>query len=64
MIKLVGYVASEKDFHEQPAVIDAGSNLLIEIFGDSGTHARSAIGVAELPRGAPVEIDLVVRVNT
>lgn len=64
VIKLVGYVASEKDFHEQPAVIDAGSNLLIEIFGDSGTHARSAIGVAELPRGAPVEIDLVVRVNT
>ena len=44
--------------------MDAGSNLLIEIFGDSGTHARSAIGVAELPRGAPVEIDLVVRVNT
>ena len=50
--------------HEQSAVIDAGSNLLIEIFGDAGAHARSAIGVAELPRGAPVEIDLVVRVNT
>ena len=64
VIKLVGYVASGKDFQEQPAVIDAGSNLLIEIFGDSGTHARSAIGVTELPRGAPVEIDLVVRVNT
>ena len=63
VIKLVGYVASAKDFHEQPAVIDAASNLLVEIFGDAGTHARSAVGVAQLPRGAPVEIELVVRLR-
>ena len=63
VVKLVGYVASAKDFHEQPAVIDAASNLLVEIFGDAGTHARSAVGVAQLPRGAPVEIELVVRLR-
>ena len=63
VINLVGYVASAKDFHEQPAVIDAASNLLVEIFGDAGTHARSAVGVAQLPRGAPVEIELVVRLR-
>ncbi len=64
VIKLVGYVASAKDFHEQPAVIDAASNLLVEIFGEAGTHARSAVGVAQLPRGAPVEIELVVRLRS
>ena len=64
VIKLVGYVASAKDFHEQPAVIDATLNLLVEIFGDAGTHARSAVGVAQLPRGAPVEIELVVRLRS
>ena len=64
VVKLVGYVASAKDFHEQPAVIDAASNLLVEIFGDAGTHARSAVGVAQLPRGAPVEIELVVRLRS
>ena len=64
VVKLVGYVASAKDFHEQPAVIDAASNLLVEIFGDAGTHARSAVGVVQLPRGAPVEIELVVRLRS
>ena len=64
VVKLVGYVASAKDFHEQPAVIDAASNLLVEIFGDAGTHARSAVGVAQLPRSAPVEIELVVRLRS
>ena len=64
VVKLVGYVASAEDFHEQPAVIDAASNLLVEIFGDAGTHARSAVGVAQLPRGAPVEIELVVRLRS
>ena len=64
VVKLVGYVAPATDFHEQPAVIDAASNLLVEIFGDAGTHARSAVGVAQLPRGAPVEIELVVRLRS
>jgi len=63
VVKLVGYVASGTNFNEQPAVIDAASNLLIEIFGNAGTHASSAVGVAQLPRGAPVEIELVVRLR-
>ena len=63
IIKLVGFVASAPGFSEQPAVIDAASGLLIDVFGESGRHARSAVGVAELPRGAPVEIELVVRCN-
>ena len=63
IIKLVGFVASAPGFSEQPAVIDAASGLLIDVFGESGRHARSAVGVAELPRGAPVEIELIVRCN-
>ena len=63
VVKLVGYVASGMDFHEQPAVVDAASNLLVEIFGDAGIHARSAVGVAQLPRGAPVEIELVAKIS-
>ena len=61
VVKVVGFVASAPGFNDQPAVIDAASVLLIEIFGDAGRHARSAVGVAELPRGAPVEIELIVR---
>lgn len=60
-LKLVGFVASEPGFNQQPVVIDAASRLLLEVFGDHGQHARSAVGVAELPRGAPVEIELVAR---
>ncbi len=60
-LKLAGFVASEPGFNQQPVVIDAASGLLLEIFGDHGQHARSAVGVAELPRGAPVEIELVAR---
>ena len=63
IVKLVGYVASATDFQQQPKVIDAASNLLVEIFGDAGAHARSAVGVTQLPRGAPVEIELVVRLR-
>ena len=63
VIKVVGYVASAPGFSDQPAVIDAASGLLIDVFGELGRHARSAVGVAELPRGAPVEIELVVRCN-
>ena len=55
----VGGVAA--GFSDQPAVIDAASGLLIDVFGELGRHARSAVGVAALPRGAPVEIELVVR---
>jgi enamine deaminase RidA (YjgF/YER057c/UK114 family) len=57
VLRLTGYVASSPGFIQQPVVIDAASELLLRIFGQAGQHARSAIGVAELPRGAPVEIE-------
>ena len=60
VLKVVGFVASAPGFNAQPKVIDAASDLLVEVFGDAGRHARSAIGVAELPRSASVEIELVV----
>jgi enamine deaminase RidA (YjgF/YER057c/UK114 family) len=63
ILKLTGFVASAPGFTQQPQVIDAASRLLREVFGESGRHARSAIGVAELPRGAAVEIEMVVAVR-
>jgi enamine deaminase RidA (YjgF/YER057c/UK114 family) len=63
IVKVVGFVASAPGFNGQPAVVNGASELLGEVFGDSGTHARSAVGVAELPLGAPVEVELVVEVG-
>lgn len=60
IVKLTGFVASAPMFNRQPQVIDAASELLVSIFGEDGRHARSAIGVAELPRNASVEIELIV----
>lgn len=60
VLRLTGFVASTPDFHDQPKVLDAASHLLREIFGDAGRHARSAVGVAALPRRAPVEIEFVL----
>jgi len=62
-VKLNGFVNSTEDFTMQPAVINGASNLLIEVFGDSGRHARSAVGVAQLPFGVAVEIDGVFEVQ-
>jgi enamine deaminase RidA (YjgF/YER057c/UK114 family) len=62
VVKVVGFVASAEGFTGQPGVINGASELLGEIFGDEGKHARSAVGVAELPIGAPVEIELIVEV--
>ncbi len=62
VVKVTGFVASAPGFSAQPAVIDGASELLKEIFGPDGEHARSAIGVAELPSGAPVEVEIVVEV--
>lgn len=59
ILKVNGYVAAGEDFEEQPAVINGASDLLRELFGDSGVHARTAIGVQSLPGGAPVEVELV-----
>jgi len=58
-VKVTGFVASAPGFVEQPKVIDAASNLLGKVFGEAGRHARSAVGVAMLPRGVPVEIEFV-----
>lgn len=60
VVRVVGYVASAEGFTGQPAVVNGASELLGEIFGDAGKHARSAVGVAELPLGAPVEVELTV----
>jgi len=63
IVKVNGYVASAEGFVQQPAVINGASSLLEEIFGEAGKHARAAIGVAELPFGAPVEIEMIVEVR-
>lgn len=62
VVKVVGFVASAPGFTNQPAVVNGASDLLGAVFGDAGSHARSAVGVAELPLGAPVEVELVVEV--
>ncbi|MEU3272680.1 RidA family protein [Saccharomonospora sp. NPDC006951] len=64
VVKVTGFVASAEGFTGQPAVINGASELLGEVFGEAGAHARSAVGVAELPLGAPVEVELVVEVAT
>lgn len=63
VVKVVGFVASAPGFTAQPAVINGASDFLVEVFGDAGVHARSAVGVAELPLGVPVEVEIVVQVN-
>ena len=60
ILKINGYVASAPGFNAQPKVLDAASDLLAEIFGEIGRHARAAVGVAELPRNAVVEIEMTV----
>jgi len=63
IVKVVGFVASAPGFSGQPQVINGASELLIEVFGEDGRHARSAIGVAELPVNAPVEVEMIVEVR-
>lgn len=62
IVKVVGFVASAPGFDGQPAVINGASELFGEVFGDAGAHARSAVGVSELPRNAPVEVEVIVEV--
>ena len=64
VLTVTGYVACAPGFAEQPAVVDGASRVLYEIFGDAGRHTRSAIGVAALPRGGAVEIEVTVGVKT
>jgi enamine deaminase RidA (YjgF/YER057c/UK114 family) len=63
VVKVVGFVASAPGFNGQPSVVNGASDLLAEVFGEKGAHARSAVGVAELPMDAPVEIELIVEVS-
>lgn len=60
VVKVTGYVASAAGFNGQPEVINGASDLIGDVFGDQGLHARTAVGVAELPLNAPVEVDLIV----
>lgn len=59
VVKVVGFVASDPSFVAQPGVIDGASELLADVFGDAGVHARSAVGVAVLPLNSPVEVELI-----
>jgi enamine deaminase RidA (YjgF/YER057c/UK114 family) len=61
VVKVTGFVASAPGFNSQPEVLNGASELLGEVFGEAGLHARSAVGVAELPMDAPVEVEIVVR---
>jgi enamine deaminase RidA (YjgF/YER057c/UK114 family) len=63
VVKLTGFVASAEGFGDQPSVINGASALLEQVLGERGKHARSALGLAELPYGAPVEVELVVSVK-
>jgi enamine deaminase RidA (YjgF/YER057c/UK114 family) len=64
LVRLTGYVNSLPGFGEQPKVMDGASDLMVEVFGDAGHHARTAIGLADLPLGASVEIDSIFLVVT
>ena len=60
MLTVLGFVASAPGFTEQPAVVDGASQVIHDVFGDAGRHSRSAVGVAALPRGGAVEIEVEV----
>jgi enamine deaminase RidA (YjgF/YER057c/UK114 family) len=62
VVKVVGFVASAPGFNGQPGVINGASQLFGEVFGDAGAHARSAVGVSELPLDAPVEVEVIFEV--
>lgn len=63
VVRLTGYVRSAPGFDGQPAVVNGASDLFVELFGEAGRHARSAVGVSELPLGAPVEIEAILEVR-
>lgn len=63
IVKVVGFVNSSQDFTQQPAVINGASEFLKEVFAEKGAHARSAVGVAQLPLGAPVEVEMIVKLK-
>jgi enamine deaminase RidA (YjgF/YER057c/UK114 family) len=63
MVKLLGMVNCTEDFKDQPKVVNGASDLLVEVFGEAGRHARSAVGMQSLPNGIPVEIEMILEVE-
>jgi enamine deaminase RidA (YjgF/YER057c/UK114 family) len=63
IVRVIGYVRSAQNFGDQPYVINGASELLKEVFGEKGMHARAALGTSELPFGAPVELEMIVQVK-
>ncbi|MEM9314171.1 MAG: RidA family protein [Pseudomonadota bacterium] len=63
VVKVLGMVNSDPDFIEQPAVINGFSDLIVDVFGERGRHARAAVGMASLPRGQAVELEMIVEVS-
>jgi enamine deaminase RidA (YjgF/YER057c/UK114 family) len=63
VVRMTGHVSSAEGFAQQPAVVNGASDLLVAVFGDQGRHARVAVGAAELPLNAPVELDLIVEIS-
>ncbi len=63
VVRVAGYVASAEGFTDHPAVVNGASQLLLDVLGEAGRHARVAIGVAELPRGVPVEVEFLFEVS-
>lgn len=64
IVKVTGFVSSASGFSRQPEVVNGASNFLGEVFGDAGRHARSAVGVSELPLDAPVEVEIIVELRS
>ena len=62
IVKVTGFVASAEGFTGQPAVVNGASNLFGDVLGELGRHARSAVGVSELPLGAPVEVEVIAEI--
>lgn len=62
-VRVGGFVASAEGFTQQPQVVDGASQLLVDVFGEAGQHARAAVGVAELPAGVPVEVEFLFEVS-
>ncbi len=63
VVKVLGFVNSAPDFIDQPAVVNGASDFFVEVFGDKGKHARSAVGMVQLPGGIPVEVEMVVEIE-
>jgi enamine deaminase RidA (YjgF/YER057c/UK114 family) len=63
VVRLTGHISSDRGFTDQAKILNAASDLLVQVFGDLGRHSRAALGAAELPLGAPVELELIVEVK-